>query len=289
MFRNLIVTLVIFLGNVSHALAYERIVSMLPSSTEMLYMVGAGDQVIGVTRYCKFPPEAQEKTIVGGLLDINFEVVYGLNPDLIIIQDKDGDKVAMFKKMGIEVLEIETRTVKGILEAIQLIGEATDNADKAQEIVQKIEQRIKNIEDKVEALDKPMVVVTFLRPLGEGNIREVYIAGNHTYFDDLINIVGGKNAYQGSQLVTSPVVSAEGVMSMNPDVIVELMGTLNEVGITKEQALKDWDVLKELDAYKNGRIHLIDKSYAGIPGPRITEALDDLVRFVHPEIDWDKE
>lgn len=267
----------------------QRIVSTLPSSTEMLFAVGAGDQVVGVTRFCKFPPEAQEKTIIGGLLDINYEIIYSLNPDLAVIQAGEGENKTMFEKMKIPVLEIETRSMDGIIKSIRDIGAAVGRIKEAEEVAGNIERKIQFIEDKVSALNKPRVLVTFLRPVGDGEIHDVYIAGNHTFFNDVIKIAGGQNAYEGYRVVTSPVVNAEGIIQMNPDVIIELMGDLPQKDFSVEQALKDWGMLSDLSAYKNKRIYIMDKQYAGIPGPRITMTLDEVARYVHPETHWGTE
>ncbi len=267
----------------------QRIVSTLPSSTEMLFALGAGYQVVGVTRFCKYPPEAQKKTIIGGLLDVNYEIIYSLNPDLAIIQSGAAENKNMFDKMKIPTLEIETRSMEGIIKSIRDIGAATGRIKEAEEVAGNIEKKIQFIQSKVSGLKTPRVLVTFLRPVGDGEIHDVYIAGNHTFFQDIIKIVGGQNAYDGNQFVTSPVVNAEGIIQMKPDVIIELMGDLPLKDFSVEKALKDWDMLSELDAYKNKRIYIMDKQYAGIPGPRITLTLDEIARYVHPEVNWDKE
>lgn len=263
-----------------------RIVSLLPSTTEILFALGLDEEIIGVTKYCKYPPQAQTKTIVGGLIDTNYEIVYRLHPDLVILASEHADHQAKFKDMGTPVLQVETRRVSSVFDSIQLIGEAVGRQKEAAAIIEKIQNKINTIKQKTAEIPKPRVLITFLRPIGEGDIRDVYIAGDFTYFNDILDIVGAQNAYQGSSLITSPIVSAEGILQLDPDIIIEVMAPLSETKLTAQDVLKDWDMLSELKAYKNKRIYILTGSYIDIPGPRLVEALDDIVRSIHPQIDW---
>jgi len=265
--------------------APERIVSLLPSTTEILFALGLDKEIVGVTKFCKYPPQAQTKTIVGGLLDTNYEIVYRLHPDLVVLASEHADHKTKLTDMGINILEIETRRVSSVLDSIKSIGEATGRPEEAEAIINKIEQKINSLKERTQGLPKPRVLVTFLRPIAEGDIRDVYIAGSFTYFNDIMDIVGAENAYQGSELITSPIVSAEGILQMDPDVIIEVMAPLGETNISVESVLKDWDILPELKAYKNKRIYILTGSYIDIPGPRLVEALNDIVRCIHPQIE----
>ena len=292
---KIVLGLIVFLENCllgpltssAEKIVYKRLVSLSPSITELLYVLDLQDKIVGVTRYCKFPPEAQKKPQVGGLFDVNYEFLYSLNPDLVLMQINEGEEKSTLKKMGIKTLEVETRSVTGIIDSIRVIGQMFDRQDKASDLIQDIENKIQNIKEKTKNLPKPRVLITFLRPLKEGDIREVYIAGNHTYFNDLIELAGGQNAYEGPDLITSPVVSAEGILHMNPDTIIELMTDSQEKNVSIEEIKHDWDMLPELTAYKTHRIHILRQPFIGIPGPSIAKTLDILVRLIHPEINWD--
>lgn len=267
---------------------YNRIISFSPSVTETLYALGLGEKVVAVTRYCLYPPEAQEKPTIGGLLDVNFEQVYRLKPDLLISSAINLDQRKTFEKMGIKTLEVGTKSVKSVLESIRIIGTTLGKEKKALEIVNEIKNHINKIRSSVKDLDRPRVLVTFLRPVGEGNIREAYIAGNDSYFNDLLDITGGQNVYQGTALITSPLVTTEGIIQMNPDVVVEIMNVLKKTNLSTKDVIRDWDILSSIPAVKNKRIYVLDESYIGIPGPRIVKALDDLLEAIHPEIDIKK-
>lgn len=266
---------------------YQRIVSLMPSVTEILFALDVGERVIGVTRYCKYPPEAQQKAIVGGILDTNFEMLYTLKPDLIILTASENEQKVKLESLGFPIMEVEARNLWKILESIEEIGAVVGREQKAKEIVDGIKAKIALIRSKTRDLPKPKVMITYLRPFGEGNIREVYIAGNRTFFNDILEILGAVNAYQSSISITSPIVSAEGILHMDPDIIIEVMNQLDNTPYTVEDVKKDWDSLSQLRAYKNDRIYIIDEPYIDIPGPRLGQVLDDLARVIHPEVKWE--
>ena len=266
---------------------YARIISLSPSITEFLYEFGVSDRIVGVTRYCKFPEDAQKKESIGGLLDPNFEQIYRLNPDVIIHHEGATDHEQRFKKMGLNTLQVISTSVKGILESIDIIGAAVNREGKAVTLNKRIQEKIDYIGSKTKDLRKPRVLITYWRPLGEGQITEVYIAGNDTYFNDLIRIGGGVNAYQGPKLIISPLVSAEGILDMNPDVIIEIKGTLQETGFSVDDVLNDWKNLSLLDAYKKNKIFVLHEQHIGVPGPRIGKTIQDIAECIHPNVNWD--
>ncbi len=266
---------------------YQRIISLAPSGTEILFALGLGDQVVGVTRYCRFPPEAQQKTIIGTFLDTNFELVYRLNPDLVVLLNTEMGPKLKLEQMGFNVLMLETNKVSDVIEAITRIGSYCDRKAQATEITDRIKERIQDIQSKTKSSSRPRVLVTFARTLGEGNINNVYVAGTKSFFHDIITIAGGQNAYNGLEAIASPVVSAEGVLQMNPDVIIEVLSDLKETNLNPAEVIKDWDTLPELKAYQNKQIYIFTDDYLGISGPRITQTLDRIARSIHPEIKWD--
>ena len=190
--------------------------------------------------------------------------------------------------MGIETLLMETRSIPEILRSITMLGSLLGREKEGRAIVQDLESTIQTIQTKTANLKKPKVLITYLRPIGEGTIRDVFVAGNFTYFEDLINITGGENAYRGSQQITSPVLSAEGILRLNPDIIIELMSNTLEAKYSPEIIKKDWDMLPQLDAYQNKHIYILQQPYISIPGPRLGRALLDIAAIIHPEIDWSK-
>lgn len=287
--KNLLIVVSIMLASACISVADtspRRIVSLIPSGTEILFALGIGDEVVGVTKYCRYPPQAQDRPKVGGVLDTSFEAVARLEPDLCVIDITSESQIEILRKIGCDVAAIETRSIDDILKSITKLGQVLGRERQAAEVTQELKNKIIAVKAKVAGRPQPTVLITFLRPMGDGQIREVYIAGNHTFFNDLITIAGGVNAYQGSKVISSPVVTAEGILQMDPDIIIEAATELAESGIKPEAILKDWDMLSELKAYQNKQIHVLTQPYIGIPGPRVSQALEDIARLVHPELDW---
>ena len=266
--------------------SYRRIVSLAPSITEILFGLGLGERIVGVTRYCKYPQEAREKQSVGGLLDPNFELIYRLNPDLVIFHEGAMNHEQIFQSMTLNTLNVESTSIGGILKSIDTLGDLFKKEHEADAIKKKIQDQIDLIRSKTKGRARPRVLVTYWRPLGDRKITEVYIAGNNTFFNDLVRITGGINAYKGPQTIISPILSAEGILQLNPDVIIEINGSLRETGFSVNEVLKDWGNLSELRAYRNNKIFVLHESYIGIPGPRIARTMRDLAKCLHPDIEW---
>ncbi len=267
---------------------YQRVICLAPSLTEFLYEFNLGDKIVGVTRFCEFPEQARSKPSIGGLLDPNFEMIYRLNPDLILYNEGATSHKKRFEQMHFNTLETKSTSINGILDCISTLGEIFDKVQKAKILSSKIRAQIMTIKLKTKNLPKPTVMVTYWRELGMGKIAEAYIAGNDTFFNDLINICGGKNVYQEEKRIVSPIISAEGILQMNPDVIIEIKGTLHQSGYTVKNALSDWNNLNGLKAYKNNNIFILHSQYIGIPGPRIGLTIRDIARCLHPAVNWNE-
>ncbi|PCJ66142.1 MAG: ABC transporter substrate-binding protein [Candidatus Hydrogenedentota bacterium] len=263
----------------------QRIISMAPSITEVLFALDRGDQVVGVTRYCLYPPEAQENTSIGGFMDPNYEAIVALKPDLVILLPIHHDAQARMEQFGITTLSVEHRTLDGILNSIAIIGEATNAASNADALLKNITGRIIAIEEKTASLDRPSVLLSAGRSIGSGKLEEVYVAGKNQWYDDVITLAGGVNAFK-NESIQFPALSGEGLYRLNPDVVVEMVPDMKERGFTKEQIVREWDSMPECSAVKNNRVHVFDADYTTIPGPRFIQLIEDLAQVLHPDIDW---
>ena len=264
----------------------SRIVSMAPSITEDLFALGLGDRVVGVTRYCIYPAEARTKTQVGGFMDANFEAILATNPDLVVILTAHEEVRTTLAALNIETLTVDHRTVEGILDALTTIGNACEVSETAQELTHALRDRVEQIRQKTTGLPRPTVLISAGRDLSTGRIQEVYAAGQGEWYDELITAAGGKNAYpnDGNRF---PVLTGEGLLMLQPEVIVEMVSHLEERGYTREDIIAQWDRFTEIPAVRNKRIHILVGNHVTIPGPRFVHVLEDLARVLHPEIDWD--
>ncbi len=269
----------------SERASYSRIVSLSPSNTEILFALDLGDRVVGVTRFCKYPPEAQEKAEVGGYLDPNYEAVAVLEPDLVIVLPEYEKVMGYLRELGLKYLIVHNRTVSEIIGTINVIGAECGVEKRARELVAQIEARKNEIAERTRHLARPGVIVSIGRTVGSGTLKEVYLAGKNTFYDELITLAGGRNLYE-SKNVPYPLVSAEGLLHLNPEIILELVPDLDTRETTEEIVLKDWQRVPRIDAVRNRRVYVLAGDYVAIPGPRIILLLEDMARAIHPEVDW---
>ena len=264
---------------------YRRIVSMSPSTTETLFALGLGDRVVGVTRYCRYPPEARALRQVGGWLDPNFEAILAMQPDLIVTREGNPQTAATFQQLGLNTLVVHHDSLEGVLESFTSIGATCGAEAEAARLVERIETRIGEIRRRTAPLTRPRVLFVAERTLDTGEIQDVYAAGHDGFIDRLITLAGGKNVC-AQTAGGFPVLSAEGILHLNPEVIVDLVPNLPEQPRDQASLLDDWEQLPEVEAVRRGRVHIVDEDYAFIPGPRFLLLAEKLARLFHPEIDW---
>ncbi len=259
-----------------------RIVSLAPSVTESLFALGLGDQVAGVTRYCRYPPEARKKAAVGGYLDLNYEAVVALKPDLVVLlpeHDKAGDDLAA---LGLPLFAVDHRSLDDILNSFKALGKRCGREDRAHELVRDFEARMERAKRRAKGRPKPSVLVVVGREIGSGSLGKVYAAGTGSFYHPLIEAAGGTNACREGT-TRFPALSAEGILRLNPDVIVELIPEFDKRGVPREAVLLDWkNSLSHVAAVKNGRVLIFTEDYTVIPGPRLVLMVERLAEVLHP-------
>jgi len=262
----------------------RRIISLAPSITEILFAVGAGDRVVGVTRFGKFPPEAESKTKVGGYLDPGYETILALKPDLVILLAEHEEARRRLSSLGVKLMAVNHKDIRGILDSITAIGGVVGKEAMAREITANITREMKEVESRTRGKIRPSVLIIINRERGAGLFREAYIAGKDGFYDKMIKMAGGRNAYGGE--LKFPVVTAEGVIRMNPEVIIEIVPEMKTNGLTPERILAEWKMFTDVKAVKSRRVHVLSGDYHVIPGPRFVMALKDLAKIFHPEEKW---
>lgn len=267
--------------------ACKRIVSLAPSVTEILYALDLGDEIVGVTRYCDYPPEAKTKPKVGGYYDPNLEMVYSLKPDLVVMLQEHQEQTRLLSSMGLQTMAINYHTLSGIQDSLKRVGQRCDKEKEANMLLSALESDIEHVQSKVAGRPKPRVLITIDRSRGTGAIKEVFIAGPGTFYDELIVLAGGINAYQSSTPIRFPSISKEGVLALNPQVIIDLVPpTSIGADMDKRRILKDWESLPQVDAVKNKRLFVFTDDYMVRPSPRFVLILKQFGPIIHPEADW---
>ncbi len=262
----------------------RRIISLAPSITETLFKLGLADRVVGVTDYCDFPPEAQAKTRIGGYYDPNYEAIIALRPDIVIMLPEHQEPKQYLSRFGLNLLIVDHKSIPAILSSITAIGNACGAEQKAAFIVHDLRERMESIKLKTDGLNRPKVMITVGRNMGSGSLKDIYISGRDGFYDKMITLAGGVNAYTGN--VTFPVVSGEGIIRMNPEVIIDIIPDLEQKGWDKAMITKEWKTIFQVDAIKNNRVYIFGEDYVAVPGPRFILIMEQMAKVIHPEADW---
>jgi iron complex transport system substrate-binding protein len=262
----------------------KRIVSMSPSVTEVLFALGLGEKVVGVTTFCTYPPETKDIRTVGGVADTNYEAIVELEPDVVIVRTENEGAAARLRRLGVSVLTVDHNSVDGILDSFMVIGKRCGAERRAAEQVANLRERMRQIRDRVQGLPRPKVLVSIGRTAGTGKITDLYVAGNDGFYSVLVEAAGGRIAF-AEAASSFPTISAEGVIRENPDVIVDILFNLNELGMSAEEIEEDWKSLSGVSAVRKGRVHLTGQDFMLIPGPRFILIAEELRRIIHPEVE----
>jgi iron complex transport system substrate-binding protein len=256
----------------------QRIISLAPSNTEILFALGLADRVVGVTDYCNYPPEAKQKPSVGGFSTPNMEKIVALSPDLVLATSIHQKQVIpSLEQQGITVFAVAPKTLDEVLEAITLVGKITGEEKEAAKLVAGMRTRIKAVTDKTDSLSqeqKPKVFyITWHDPL--------MTAGSGTLHDELIRKAGGLNIAEN--LTGYADISLEAVIEANPQVMVAGVGMGTGADAPFQFALTEVR-LRNTDARLHNQVYAIDVDLVGRAGPRIVDALEQLASFIHPEL-----
>jgi|Deesub1362B_J571_1020462.scaffolds.fasta_scaffold03222_4 iron complex transport system substrate-binding protein len=253
----------------------RRIISLAPSITECLYALGAGQSVVGVTRFSNYPPEAASLPKVGSYVHVDLEHVISLRPDLIIaIRDGNPKEVvARLERMGLPVFVVDPRSVEDLFRTLRGLGALVGRRGQAEELVEDLQRRLDRIRREVQGKPRPRVLLQI-------GVDPLVSVGDSTLQGQLIELAGGQNI-AGDGPILYPILSMERVLEADPDVIL-VSSMVGEAG--SRRALREWSRWPTLQAVRKGRVHLIDGDLIDRPSPRILEGLENMVQWIHPEI-----
>ncbi|MBN1374978.1 MAG: cobalamin-binding protein [Dehalococcoidia bacterium] len=257
----------------------ERIVSLAPSNTEILFALSLDDKIIGVTDYCDYPEAAKTKTRVAGYSTPDLERLVSLHPDLIVAESiQEKTVLPALERLGMTVFVAEATTIDSILNHISVLGKITAKSTIASKLVDDMNSEINSIASKTKNLSG----TERLRVLYVNWDDPIWTMGRNTFVNDIIKIAGGINIYD-ADFEKSRAVSLESVITKNPQVIfVSGMGTTGDAVLN---GIKDEVRLYSVDAMKNNRIYKISNAdLIERPGPRIVEGLAEVAKMIHPEI-----
>ena len=250
----------------------ERIVSLVPAVTEILFAIGAGDKVVGVTEYCDYPPEAKSRTSVGGFsgATVSVDQIHLLEPDLVLLSaDMHERIVAILNELGIPTFTVEPRNFSQVYRTIAVIGELTGCIAGAEKVISEMKNKIEVVEECVEGMERPAVFWI----LSENPLMS---AGAETFISEAIWLAGGRNIF--AELKEQwPMVSPEQVLLRKPDWI--LIG--DDIGKTAAFLAAN-PLWQNIPAVREGRVAVIDSGLFYRYGPRLSDGVECIARILHP-------
>ncbi|MCF8111322.1 MAG: cobalamin-binding protein [Desulfobacteraceae bacterium] len=250
-----------------------RVVSLAPSITEMVFAVGCGGLLVGVTQFSNYPQEAQKIPSVGSYVSLDIEKIVSLNPDLCIAV-KDGNPIGVVRRLeelGIPVYALDPRDLASVMNTIKEIGSLLGAEDKAKRVVEDMEERLAEVDKKLSDISRRPGVFFQI------GINPIISAGSDTFIHELITRAGGKNLsgeYKGY-----PKFSTEEVLALAPEIII--VTSMNRQNAFR-RVVKEWKQWKNLPAAANDRIYLVNSDLVDRPSPRLVKGLEELAGLIHP-------
>jgi iron complex transport system substrate-binding protein len=257
-----------------------RIISLVPSVSEMLFAMGEGRRLVGVSSYVRFPPEVSAIPKVGGLVDPDVERILALRPDLVVLYATQTELVQRLDRVGIPYFSYVHRALPDIATTLRAIGARIGVAARADAVAAGMEASLAAIREQTSRLPHPTTLLVFGRD--PASLRNVYASGGYGFLHDMLEIAGGTNVF-GDVRQESVQVSTELLLARRPEVIIELRygDSVATSDIPKE--LLVWNTLASVPAVRNHRIQALVGDEFVVPGPRVVEATRKLAHALHPD------
>jgi iron complex transport system substrate-binding protein len=261
-----------------------KIVSTAPSITEILFALGLGPQVVGVTTYCNYPPEAKKIRRIGTWMTFNMEAILQTRPDLVVVQETEIHDDAKFKAVSLKTLNVRLDSIPRILDSIRAIGAATGSQRQAAELTIRIQRELEAVRKRVAG--RPPTRVMFVVGRTPGALEGIIAVGKRSYLSEVMEIAGGRNIFEDS-IVGYPKVGMEEILARNPQVIIDMGEHPDASSLSEPQRKKEvemWKKYSSIAASKSDRIHIVSSDLYVHPGPRVIELARVMAELFHPEL-----
>lgn len=257
----------------------ERIVSLSPSNTEILFAVGAGQQVVGVTEFDNYPPEAQSREKVGGFSanTISIEKIIALKADLVFSASEiHAPVIQALEQAQVPTFALDPQGLDEVYTAIETVGQLSGHGDEAARLVAELKARVAAVTARTQALPEDQRPTVFYEVWDE----PLMTAGPTTFIGELIELAGGRNIFAD---VTEeyPQISIEEIVQRNPAVILGPDSHADALTPEQIRARPGWG---DIRAVQDNRIYLVNGDIVSRPGPRLVDALEDIARALHPDL-----
>jgi iron complex transport system substrate-binding protein len=258
----------------------ERIISLLPSNTEIAFGLGLGKQIVGVSDFDNYPEEVKEKEKIGGM-EFNVEKIISLKPDLVLAHASNANNAKagldQIRNAGIDVLVVnDANSFSKVYESIDMIGKATGKTKEATDMINEMKGKVEEIRKKAAEIkdDKKVKVFVEVSPA-----PDIFTTGKGTFLNEMLEIINAENAAADQEGWVQ--ITEEAIIQLNPDVIVTTYGFYEKNPVKKVLSRKGWE---NVSAIKNKRVYDVNSDTVSRPGPRLVEGLEELASVVYPEV-----
>ncbi|MFD4927562.1 ABC transporter substrate-binding protein [Peribacillus butanolivorans] len=258
----------------------KKIVTLIPSNTEVVFALGLGKKVVGVSDNDNYPEETKEIEKVGGM-EMNTELIVSLKPDLVLAHassaHNSNEGLQQLKDAGIDVLVVnDAQSFDEVYESIDMIGQATGEHDKAKEIVANMKTKLKKIQEKAKSVkdEERKTVLVEVSPS-----PDIYTPGKNTFMNEMLNIISAENA--AAELDGWAKIDEESMIAANPDVIITTYGYYTKDPVSEVTGRKGWE---DVAAVKDGQVFDVHSDLVTRSGPRLIEGVEELAKSVYPNL-----
>ncbi|MDR1472892.1 MAG: helical backbone metal receptor [Synergistaceae bacterium] len=255
-----------------------RILSLAPAATEIIFDLGLGDRVIGVTEYCSWPPEAKSKPNVGDMMHVNMEALVSMSPDIVVISDMNAHIGNQIESLGYPTVIVNQDSFEEICGSMLRVGAACGIAEAAKKRVAELRGAVNDLSMKPDG-KKQRVLVVVGRDVGDTSFKKVYVAGPRSFYNDLLTRSASVNAFPDDLPYAS--ISQEGLLRIDPDFIIELVGEYGMTNVDTGSILAQWEKVKGLRAARSGNVAVIRGDFTFRAGPRYPLILESFKRVIH--------
>jgi iron complex transport system substrate-binding protein len=261
--------------------AAKRIVSLVPSLTEILFAIGAGPAVVGVDSFATYPPDVTKLPRVGALIDPDVERILSLRPDLVITYGSQTVLEGQLARAKIRTYSYRHGGVATVIESTKDLGRATGHTTQGEALASRISSGLESLRARVKGRPRPRTLLVIDRQ--PGTLRELYASGGIGFLHEMLTAAGGDNVFAESK-TESVQPSSETILARAPQVILEVRaeGLIEPSAVSRERGV--WSTFTSLPAVRSGRIYLLSGSHLVVPGPRLVLGAEDFARALHPEV-----
>jgi iron complex transport system substrate-binding protein len=246
----------------------------------MLFAMGAGDRVIAIGSYDRYPPEAQKLPRVGALIDPNVEQILQMKPDLVVVYGTQTELKRRLERARIPYYSYVHKGLSDIAETMRALGRRVGVESGGNALAARVEAQLGDIRDRVSTRPRPRTLVVFGRE--RGSLRNIEASAGEGFLHDMLEAAGGIDVLADVHR-QSLSMSTEMVLARSPDVIIELRYSPDDI---KAADIGAWNRLASVPAVKNHRVIMLTGEEFVVPGPRVGDATRKLAAALHPDLKW---